>query len=238
MAVRGPTFGSTGSASTTTFTVPQPAGLVAGDECVIYVVGRGAGPTFTATGFTAVAASTSAQDGVNVLYRSIDGTESWPVTITATAATRAAAAVIGSGGIPSAAVLDPIPSGSGTVNTVASTTVAVSAVTTGSDGDLLVWFAFTNAAANVTPSTITAPAGQGVTWTQQGSQTNTTSTTSSNVGVIVATAIQPVHGSTGAQNGTSAVSAANGGLMVALTSSPLPPAVVISGQSVQRAGSW
>jgi hypothetical protein len=210
-ALRSTSSGSTGATTATSFTIAQPTGLSVGDWCLLWVDIGNTTRTATATGFTAVTASSGNSQSPCLLYRQITGSESWPLTVTLSGAATDAVGIIyaaqGANG------LDPVPTSSGQTN-ASSTTISVPGITTTSANDLLVWFGATSSASGGTPNTITAPSG----FTARGSQVNDTQSAATNLGALVADATQSSAGASGAQNGTIASpSRVTSGVLVALS---------------------
>lgn len=215
--IRGTGSGTQGSSAT--IAVSLSANPVAGDCVIIRCAGRASSDLWSAPGFTAVSVNTSSGNFTQqLLYRNCDGSGSDPttagITVTNNATTRMVANLV----IVEQATFDPLPTVSGQANTSALAITAPSLTST-VDGDLLIWFGLVVAATGVTPQTIVAPAG----YTIVGSQANTTSGASPNVGAVAATISQPTAGATGTIAGSVAVAAINGGTLIALTTGTAVP---------------
>ena len=85
-SLRATSSGNTGTnATATSFTIAQPAGLTVGDICLLWVHMAAITHTASATGFSAVTAVSGNTQSTQLLYRTIDATETWPLTITLSA---------------------------------------------------------------------------------------------------------------------------------------------------------
>lgn len=215
--VRAPTFGGTGSGASTTFTLAEPAGLSVGDECWIFVGSRVAAATWTTpTGFSPLSVVAGSNSACQAFSKIIDGTESWPLTITSTGTKSQCGVCIAVPGANTSTPMDPTLTVSGQIN-ASSTTITVALGGTGTTlvpGDIAFWFGFDTAAAGGTPMTVNAPSG----FTLQGSQVNTSSAANTNIGMAVATSttVAATPGAVANQNGSLASAVANGGFLVIL----------------------
>lgn len=94
VAFRSASSFNSGAGTSNTASMTQPAGAVAGDVVVINCGTNAtvAGAVFTATGFSTVPGFTPQTQGNTcsqyLLYRVLDGTESWPITLSSTATVR------------------------------------------------------------------------------------------------------------------------------------------------------
>lgn len=202
---------TTGSGTATTLIFTVPSGTQVGDTIVIWCFGNIAAHTQSATGYASLAATNtgSATCSGGVLSKTaVLGDLGGSVTVTRSGSATTWGGVIFAVG--ATAGFDPTPADGGQIN-LASTTLTVPGQTTTLNGDLIVWPAgVKSGSAGGTPATITIPAG----FTTQVAQSNTTSTTVVNAGVILATATQTSAGATGNENGSVSVSQANGGMVI------------------------
>lgn len=99
VAFRSASTASSVAGTGTTVSLTQPTGSVAGDIVIINCGTNAtvAGSVFTATGFSTVPTFVPQTQGNTcsqyLLYRILDGTESWPITLTSTSTVRIIAAV-------------------------------------------------------------------------------------------------------------------------------------------------
>lgn len=228
---RTPTGGSTGSGASTTFTLAEPSGLVAGDDAWIFVGSRVASATWTTpTGFTALTVVNGSNSACQAFNRLIDGTEAWltanggsgSLTITSSGNKSQGGIFIAVPGTNTTTPMDPVQTLSGQINASStSVTAGLNGGTGGASsavGDVALWFAFDTAGAGGIPQTITPPTG----FTVQGSQVGTSSATNTNIGIVVATSttLAATPGSVANQVGTVTSAVANGGFLLILQ----PPA--------------
>lgn len=216
------TGGSAATGGASSFTLAKPTGLATNDFVLIWVT-SGTGNTFTVPLFTPVT-RVSGTASQQLFYRAIDGTESWPLTVTLPSSGITVGVCIAYRGVNLLTPFDPAPTLSGKT-TAATTSLQPLAVTTTVNGDQLVWFGMTRSTAtNIAPQTVTQPAGL----TIQGSQANTTSTTHFNVGVLVADIVQVTAGAT-TPTGSVASATINGAMTV-------PLLAATAGHNYQMAG--
>lgn len=202
---------NTGAGSATTLSFPVPSGTQVGDLICIWSFINNSSRTLSATGYTAQASTNTggATASGGLLYKTAaSGDLGGSVTVTISGTATVWGGVIFAVG--ATAGFDPTPSDGGQVN-LASTTITVPGQTTTLNGDLLVWPAGTRSGSSGgAPGTITVPTG----FSSQVAQSNTTSTTATNVGVILATATQTTAGATGNENGSVSLSQANAGEVI------------------------
>lgn len=241
IGLRGQSSISTGSSVVlTTATTGNAAAMgnpIATDFCLIWMIGRAATVTFTATGFTAVTVSQGQTVSAQLLWRIIDGTESWPITVTCSVADNFAGQCICYSGVKTTTAFDPTPAASGQTN-ASSTSVTPASITTTIVGDQLVWFGgVRSVASGGVPPTITLPPGSTPTFVAESSQTATSAGSVANVAAVVADgawgssgAVQPVGTCTAAITAAMVVA-----LEVAAAATPLPFGAPQVNQSVKRA---
>jgi hypothetical protein len=212
-SLRATSTGSTGAAAATSFTVAQPAGLATGDTCLLYVATNALARTATATGFTAVTPTSGNSQSLNLLYRTITGAESWPLTVTVSGAAAESVGVIYAA--QGAVGFDPLPASSGQTN-ASSTTITTAGITTTLNNDLVVWFGNCSSASGGAPNLITAPAGT----TARSAQINTSNGSTTNLGALVADTVQATAGANTLNGTIASPSRVTGGVAVALQGTP------------------
>lgn len=206
-------FEVTPASANINFTIPS--GTKPGDTIYIWCTAGFGSQTWTAPSFTAQTAATGTNGSCQLLTYSYLGTEGWTPGTTTVTVTMSASHVWGGYIFASPGVPDPGISSSGQVN-AASTTIAISGVTTANTGDLFVVLMFNtgSAGAGGAPGTITPPAG----FTAIGTGAKTTgSGATTNTGILIAQTSILASGASGSQNAGAAASTTNGGLLIALS---------------------
>lgn len=242
--------GSPGSSVTATSVFTTPAGVVAGDILLVLMAESLTGinwDTSIPAGWSHTAAITTTAS-MELFWIQLAGAPAATYTFTASVAHVQAGIMIGYGNVIG---FDPTPTVSGQIN-AASTTITPPSITLTNANDQLVWLAFTNSAAgNNTPPVITVPIGNS--FTQQGTQVNSTTSTNANVGLAVADLPSAGFlGATGAITGSDGAARINGAVLVGLKVGILPktsvtapgmqdalePNITAVGQAMSIANTW
>lgn len=227
--LRGATGFNSGAAATTTINVTFPTAVQLGDLLLIYSAQESSVlTTWTCTAPVSGAAFTQVPvggDGVltgvcQLLWKWADAQDvtncaastAYTVTESGSHLTACVAAAYGNVGS-----FDPYPDSSGKINP-SSTTITVNGLVTTKPNSTLVWFGFGGGGGGATPAAVTAPSG----FTAEITQSNTTSSSGTNVGLLMADKEQAANGASGSMNGTLASGHTNGGVAIALAG--IPPA--------------
>jgi trimeric autotransporter adhesin len=213
-SLRATSTGNTGATNATSFTIAQPTGLGIGDYCLLWVDVGSTGQTVTATGFTAVTPTSGNSQTAALLYRVITGTESWPLTVSYGTSSQATGIIYAAQG---ATGFDVTPTSSGQTN-ASSQVVTTAAVTTTKADDLLVWFGACSSASGGAPNVITAPTGM----TARCTQSNSASTTTTNLGALCADSVQIPMGTTTLNGSIPSPSRVTAGLLVTIAGGGIP----------------
>jgi hypothetical protein len=217
IALRGHSVINTGSVAVPASSPAATPSPQVGDFCLIWVVGRSSLSTFTATGFTAVTAVQGTFGAMQLLWRPIDGSESWPITVTVSNSVGFCGFCLAYSGVDSSH-FDPNPTSG--QNNASSANVTPPSITPVNSGDTIVWFGGSRSAASGgVPNTITPPGGTTPTFTTENAMIVTSCATQFNVGAIVA---DGVWASSGAIQKIGSVTACiNAALQVSLKPAPV-----------------
>lgn len=214
---------TTGLGSSTLHVPAQP--VVAGDLIMIWCAVGFPSLTWSASGFTAVPASsynsTGQHSSCQLLYRTADSTDvalwqssgSYTVTISTSHAWDAVIIVSGQA--------DPaLPGFANSGNLQASSTsLTANSITTSQSGDVLVWLGIDMCGSGSTPQPITVPSG----YTQLGTQVNSSGNSTANTGMTIAIASQSSPGAIGSVSGSISSAQGTGGLLVGVQPATQPP---------------
>lgn len=223
ITLRGTTAQNVGTTTATTLAVKMPSTVIKGDFLGIWCgAPTSTNITFSASGWNTVSALNSSNTVAGqLLWKTAAGNEAGTsVTVTCSASELFGAVAFAYANVndtTSVSMFDQLPAVSGTGN-ASSTTVGTNNIQTNFNQDVLVWIGMIDAASGGTPAVLTVPAG----FTPRITQTNTTSASATNAGILMGDWYQNQAGIfTG--DGTAASGHANAGFVFALTQGQAVP---------------
>jgi hypothetical protein len=228
LAVTGTSSAGSGAANVSSQAVNNPgwngSGTPAGLLILLWSGSVNATDTFACTGFTAATVANGSNIAQQLLWRVSDGSEGATFTVTMTGSFIVVIGGIAVSGADTSSPFDPSLSGSGTCLGSVGTTLTAPGITTGQNGDLLIWLATGRLGAGAAVPAITPPSGFTTALAQADSGGGAGH---ANVDVYAATMTQTTAGATGALSGTLAASADGGALLISVAApgGPVPGTV-------------